>query len=108
MPHSHCRAPCRSHAVSSMELPRAGRAPSPMAVSWGTIAADTRSTLFWLAPCLRAVLHTDAHRAGPALRLAPTIPALAPTQPVHRGPYPLAGSEGQAALPSGPHARHGP
>src|SRR5262245_31708444 len=79
-----------------------------MAVSWGPIASDTRSTIVWIVPLLSAMLNTEAHRACTALRLAPTIPALSPTNPVNRGPYPLVCSEGTDALHSVPHDRPRP
>lgn len=84
------------------------RAPSPMAVSWGTSAADTRSTLCWIGPVLNGMPTTEAHRAGTALRLAPTMPALSPMKLVSRGPSPLPCSAGSDAFPGVPHARHHP
>src|SRR5262245_43671883 len=48
----------------------------------GRSAADTRSTICWMAPVLSGIAHTERPRSCPALRLAPTMPALSPTQPV--------------------------
>jgi hypothetical protein len=70
--HSQCRSPCMSHDVSSMSLTREGRATAPMAVSWGPIAVETRSTIFCIAPVLSRMAQTEAHRSYTALRLAPS------------------------------------
>jgi hypothetical protein len=45
------------------------RTTCAMPKAWGTMTSDTRSPIFWIAPWLRDMPHTEAHRSCPATGL---------------------------------------